>query len=884
MSVWRHLTRGLRGLTRRTAVDHEVDDEVRHYFEEATADLIARGRSPEEARRATRLELGTVSRVSEEVRTYGWENVVGHAVADLRYGARRLRATPGFTAIAVLTLAIGIGGTTAIVSAVDPILFEPLPYPQPNRIVSVLELHADSIGSPSGGTFAMYRRFAERSRALDSIAVFKPWQPAVTGVDQPERLAGQRVSAAYFHVLGVAPAIGRDFDPGDDRVHGPNVTVLGDALWRRHFGADPTIIGRQIKLDDDLFTVIGVMPAAFENVLASQAGLWALMQYDASLPSPQGREWGHHLRTIGRLRSGVRVEDAARELNAIGRAAVAELHPDTYDPNTLFSAVPLKNELTRGVRPALLVILGAVTVVMLIACGNVTNLLLARGVQRRGEFALRAALGAGRRRLTRQLLTESLLLAALGGAGGLAVAGAGVRALVALVPPGLPRAGAISINPAMFGFGLVVTTLIGLAVGLVPALQAAHSDPQSGLAHGSRHTGSHVGARRVLVVAEIALALVLLVSSGLLLRSMQRLFAVPIGFDASNLLTLQVQETGHRFREDAARYQFWSAALEAVRRVPGATAVGFTSQLPFSGDRDEYGARFPATPTRPAHTLGVFRYAVSPGYLEAMQIPLVRGRLLDEHDGLDAPLVAVISESAANQAFHGVDPIGQQLRIGGALDAPPFTIVGVVGDVKQLSLMLTDAGAVYHTMAQGRWVDSVASLVVRARGDAASLAPAIRQAIWSVDRDQPVARVATMERLLAASAAERRFALMLFEAFAIAALILATAGIYGVLAGSVAERRREIGVRSALGATRSQIVALVLRQGLTMTAIGVGVGFAGAVLATQALMTLLFGISRLDPATYAGVIVLLFAASALACWMPAWRAARVDPSITLRAE
>jgi putative ABC transport system permease protein len=882
VALWRQLTHGLRALTHQTAADQDVGDEVDHYFEEATAALIARGLSPDEARRAVRLELGNMTTVSEQVRGYGWERVVLTALADLRYGARRLRAAPGFTAIIVLTLAIGIGGTTAIFSAVNPVLFEPLPYPDAGRVSTILELRRD--GGRSGGTFGMYRGLAERNRSFETIAVLKPWQPTMTGADQPERFEGQRVSASYFQVLGVAPTAGRDFEPSDDRFHGPNVVILSDALWRRRFFGDRTIVGRKITLDDDLYTVVGVMPGGFENVLAPSAALWAPLQYDPSVPA-QGREWGHHLRTIGRLRPGVRFDDASREINVLGRAVLNERHPETYDLNTQFAVTSLHHEQVRGVKPALLAILGAVMVVLVIACVNVTNLLLARGVQRRGEFALRAALGAGRGRLVRQLLTESLLLAAMGGLVGMAVALLGVRALVALTPPGLPRAGAIRVDASVFAFGLGVTTLIGLAFGVIPALQAAGSDPRGDLQHGPWHTvGGHRRTRRALVVAEVALALVLLVSSGLLLRSLERLFAVPIGFDSSHLLTMQVQESGHRFHRDDARYQFFAQALEVVRRVPGVTAAAFTSQLPLSGDRDEYGAHFEASPTQPAGTYGVFRYAVSPGYLKTMRIPLLRGRMLDERDAAGAPLVALISESVVNGRFRGADPIGQRLRIGGSPDAPPHTIVGVVGDVKQMSLALTESDAVYHPTAQGRWVDNVMTLVVRTRGDAAASAPAVRQAVWSVDKDQPVVRVSTMDDLLAASAAERRFALILFEAFALAALVLAAAGIYGVLAGSVAERTREIGVRSALGASRGNILAIVLREGLSLTGLGAAIGLAGAAVASQAIASLLFGVSPLDAATYVGVIVLMGGVSIIACGVPAWRAARIDPATTLRAE
>jgi putative ABC transport system permease protein len=882
MSMWRQLTRGLRGLFRPAAADGEVREEVEHYLREATDDLVSRGLSPDDARRTVRLELGTAAGVGEEARRYGWERTIGALAGDLRYAVRQLRSDPGFTAVTVLTLALGLGATTAIFSAVNPILFKPLPYPDAGRVSAILELQRD--GGHSGGTFGMYQSLAHRNRSFDAIAVFKPWQPTVTGTQQPERLEGQRVSAAFFRVLGVGPIAGRDFEPSDDRFKGPNVVILSDALWRRRFDADRGIVGRAITLDDSLFTVVGVMPAGFENVLGPAVALWAPLQYDPTLPA-QGREWGHHLRTIGRLRPGVGIAEASGEIDRLGRAVVNELKPSTYDPQTQFAVALLQDELTRGVRPALLAIVAAVVLVLVIACVNVTNLLLGRGVRRRGEFALRAALGAGSGRLVRQLLAESLLLAAIGGAVGMAVAWLGVRALVALTPPDLPRAAAIGVDASVFAFGLGITTLMGLAFGVMPALQAARRDPRGDLSHGSRHTaGGHRRLRRALVVAEVALALVLLVSSGLLLRSLERLFAVPIGFDPSHLLTLQVQESGHRFIEDPARYRFFADALEAVRHVPGVAAAAFTSQLPLSGDRDEYGATFEATPTRPAETYGVFRYAVSPGYLETMRIPLLRGRLLDERDGAGAPLAAVISESVWKGRFHGADPIGERLRIGGSPTAPPFTIVGVVGDVKQLSLALNQSDAVYHPAVQGRWVDTVTSFVVRTHGDAAAMAPAIRAAIWSIDPDQPVVRVSTVADLVTVSAAERRFALLLFQAFALSALVLAAAGIYGVLSGSVVERTREIGVRAALGASRSAIVALVARQALSMTALGLVFGLAGAAAAAQAIAAMLFGVSPLDPLTYLGVVALLTAMSAVACAVPAWRAARVDPAITLRSE
>lgn len=876
MSLWRQFARGLRALTHRAATDRDVTDEVGDYLEHATAAHQARGLSPEAALRAARLELGNVTGVREQIRGYGWENALASPFADLRHAARRLRLAPGFTAITTLTLALGLGATTAIFSAVNPILFQSLPYPNAGRVVAILETRSD--GGRNPGTFGMYHAFVERAQSFEAIAVLKPWQPTLSGADQPERLEGQRVSASYLQVLGVPPIIGRDFQPSDDRLNGPKVVILSDALWRRRFGGDRAILGRTITLDDDGYSVIGVMPPGFDNVVASSAELWAPLQYDMSI----GPAWGHHLRTLGRLRPGVDVDRASLEIRSLGQSVIREQHPETYDPNAQFLVTSLQGELTRGVRPALRAILGAVLLVLVIACVNVTNLLLARGVQRRGEFALRAALGAGPGRLIRQLLTESLLLAAVGGVVGMAVATLGVRELVAVSPPGLPRVGAIRVDGTMFVFALAITTLIGLAFGVVPALQAARSDPHQDLQHGTRRTvGGHRGTRGALVIAEVGLALVLLVSSGLLLRSLERLFAIPSGFDASRLLTMQVQTVGHRFDDDSATRRFYAQVLAAVRQVPGVTDAALTSQLPLSSDDDEYGAHFEAGPTQRAETYDVFRYAVSPGYVETMHIPLRRGRLLDERDGVDAPLVVLISESLAHSRFPGGDPIGQQLHIG---STGPYTIVGVVGDVKQMSLALSQPDAVYTTSSQWGFPDRAMSLVVRGRGDVAALARAVRQAVWSVDKDQPVVRVATMDHLLDLSAAERRFALILFEAFALAALVLAAAGIYGVLSGTVAERTREIGVRAALGASRQDILSLVMRQGMTLTGLGIAIGLVGAVAATQAIVAMLFGVSRLDPATYLGVVLLLALVAVLASGIPAWRAARVDPATVLRAE
>jgi putative ABC transport system permease protein len=883
MSLWRQLTRGLRALTNRATADQDAADEVEHFFEETRAALEADGLSPDEARRTARLELGDTLVVREQIRASGWEHLVETLLTDLRYGARRLRASPGFAIVSVVTLALGIGASTAIFAAVNPVLFEPLPYPNAGRITMIWDTGRD--GARNDVTFGTYRELVERSRSFDAIAVMRPWQPTLIGSAEPERLDGQRVSAGYFRALGVSPTLGRDFEPADDQLNGPQVVILSHALWQRRFNSDPTMLGRHITLDDQSYTVIGVMPADFENVLLPSAQLWSPLQYDLSLP-PQGREWGHHLRMVGRLEADVRIERAAEELDSIAQTTVSEFsRPRWASLENGFTVDRLQDDIVRAVRPALVAVLGAVMLLLLIAGVNVTNLVLARSAQRRNEFAMRVALGAARPRLLRQLITEGLLLAALGGGLGMVVVIGGVPLLVALSPAELPRASVIAVDGAVFACALGLTTLIGLVVGIVPALHEFRDDsPPELQQHLRRSVGGRKRTRGALVIAQVALAVVLTVSAGLLLRSLQRMFAVDPGFDAAHLLTMQVQTSGRRFWDADTTHRFFAAALDAVRKVPLVSAAALTSQLPLSGDQDLYGVRAESRPIQQADgDRGTFRYAVSPNYFETLDIPLIRGRLLEARDVAGAPLAVVINESFARRRFPGQDAIGQRVHVG--LDSGPwYTIVGIVRDVKQMSLGASQEDAVYMTTTQWHFADNPQWLVVRAGADPASLAPAIREAIWSVDKDQPIVRIATMDDLLAATAADRRFALILFGVFGVVAVLLAAIGIYGLLSGSVTERTREIGVRSALGATRARIVGIVVRQGMMLTGCGVAIGLIGAVATSGALVTLLFGVSRLDPVAYLSVVALLGSVSAIACWIPAWRAACVDPAITLRAE
>ncbi|MCI0415374.1 ABC transporter permease [bacterium] len=870
MSVWRQLKLGFRTLTSRTRVDQEISEELRHYLEESKQAHIARGLSVEEAERTVR-QFGSAASLHEQVRSYGWENIVEAFFSDLRIACRQLRALPIITTVAVLTIALGIGITTAIFGSINPILFESLPYPHATQIVTISEFTND--GARIDGTFGMFRALTERSQSFDAIAAYKPWHPTMTGTGPAERFNGQRVGAAYFDVFGTAPFLGRSFRTSEDRMNGPNVILISWNLWQRRFHAEEAIQGRVIRLDDTNFEIIGVMPKDFEDVLAPAAEIWSPLQYDMS----QGRAWGHHLRTIGRLRTGITYDQATGETNRIARDVLREQRPETYGEQIKLVVKSLQKDITSAVRPALLSIMGAAVLVLLIACVNVTNLLLTRSVQRQGEFAMRAALGAGRARIIRQLLTESLLLAFLGGAAGLVVAFFGVQAVIGLSPPGLPRASAIAIDRSVFVFALTITTLIGLFIGVIPARQTARSDVRHHLQN-ARATGfGNSRIREALVVGEVALALVLLVSSGLLWRSLNRLFAIDPGFDSANVLTMQI------FDDGSEGQRFFEQTIESVRQIPGVASAALTSQLPLSGDLDEYGVHFQATPDRASQSYGCFRYSVSPGYIETMGIPLRHGRSFHENDRSNAPFVALISESLAKLRFQQSDPTGHRLRIG-PTNGPPYTIVGVVADVKQMSLAANESFAVYIPAQQWQFKDQTMSLVIRAQRDAATLAPVVRAAVGSIDPDQPIVRVATMDELLAASASERRFALILFQTFALAALLLAAAGIYGVLAGTVAQRTREIGVRSALGASRRDIVVLIVRKGITLTGLGVAIGFLTATVVTQGIVAILFQISRLDPPTYFAVVALLFSVAIVASGLPAWRASRIDPAITLRAE
>jgi len=882
MWLWHQISQGLATLFGRARTDQDLAEEMSHFLAEAEADLMAGGATRAEARRAVRLQHGDGLPAREMVRAYGWETGVEALITDVRLTVRRLRRSPGFTAVVVLTLGLGVGTATAIFSAVSPVLFTPLAYPDADRVLSIAGRSAD--GAPFPIAFGTYLELSTRSQAFEALSVFKPWQPTVTGAAEPEQLDAQLVTAGYFDVLGVGPVLGRGFEASADRPGGIDVVILSDDLWRRRFAADPGVVGQTVLLDAEAYVVVGVMPADFENATAPRAEAWSLLQYDPLVVSFDTREWGNHLDMVVRVRLALGVDGARRELQSIAeRPDPAFARPDHASLATGLLVRRLRDAATAGSRPAMLVLLGAVALLLVIACANLTILLLARGSRRRGELAMRVALGADRGRLLRYLLTESLVLAGMGGAVGIVVARFGLAGLVALSPPSLPRIEGVGLDGAALGFALGITTIVGVIFGLAPAMARTGEElTQSVRDAGRGSVGRNRAARRALVVTEVAMAVVLLIGAGLLLRSSQRLFSIPTGFDASGKIVMQVHATGLE-RGDAVTHQFFDRALDAVRDVPGVTSAAMTSQLPLSGDIDGYGITLDEPGQEQLLVASGYRYAVADGYFETMGITLLRGRALERQDEGGAPPVAVVSESLAVRLFPGGDPLGRRIGVGDP-SLPPFTIVGVVGDVKQESLGTDDADAVYVTPQQWHWADRVRWIVVKADSDPMALAPAIRQAVWSVDNNQPIVRTQSLADLVQRSEAQRRFVLTVLMAFALSALTLAGVGLYGVLAGTVTERMREMGVRAALGASQENILALVVGQGMTLTAIGVTVGLVGAAAASTALTSLLFGVSRLDPTTYVGVVVLLTLVSAVACLIPAVRAARVDPLTTLRAD
>ncbi len=807
------------------------------------------------------------------------ESMMRTFLADLRHGARLLRRAPGFALLSTASLALAIGATTAVFSVLDPLLLRSLPYPHAERVITVWEQEQN--GSPSNVGWPTYRDFAEGATTLEHAAAIGFWQPTLTEGDEPERLDGARVSWPFFQVLGVHPALGRDFAPSDDVPANNALVILSHDLWERRFGADPKIVGGTISLNGSPYTVAGVMPKGFEDVFTPTARLWRVLGYDESLS--YACRTCRHLRMVARLKPGVTKAEAEADLDRLSAVMVAE-HPSDYAAAGV-QVVPAQAWMTEKLRPILYAVAGAVALLLLLAVANVAGLQITRMLRREGEFAVRTALGARRARLAQQLLTEGTLVAALGGAAGLVVAVVAVRILRARLPASLPRLDAIHVDFAAAGVAAGITLLLGLLVGLAPLLAWRQREALESIRSGTRIAGA--GRRRLragLVAAEIALAVTLLQGTGLLSRTLVELLSADLGFAPSHLITMEVQSTGPRYGTDAAIYANHERMRDVVGAVPGVTSVALASQLPLHGEFDRYGIQAQDKPlANPELAPSADRYAVSGDYLATMRIPIVRGRGFSPAELRDSlPAVAIVSQALARRIWPGEDPVGKRVRLGDP-NGPWREVVGIAGDVRHTALDDPVRQQIY--LPERQWFSEGGMvLVARTRGDPADLAPLVRQAARSVDPTQPVLRVTTMDALVSGSVAQRSLALILFGAFAAVALLMAAAGIYGALAGAVAERTREIGVRLALGASPGGLLRGVVADAGRLALLGVAIGAAGAIGVGRLLRGLLYGVAAADPGTLAAVGAVLALVALAACLVPARRASSVDPVRALRAE
>ncbi|HZT61202.1 MAG TPA: ABC transporter permease [Pyrinomonadaceae bacterium] len=800
---------------------------------------------------------------------------------DLRFGVRVLSKSPGFTAVAILVTALGVGANTAIFSVVNAVLLRPLPFEHSEQLVQAMRLNVRKGTTSSAHSFPDFADMRAQADAFESFAAYTDADAALTGTGAPERVNGVNASADLFKVLRVNPQRGRLFAPDDEQPGGAPVVVITDGAWRRRFGADPQVVGRQVTLDGKAKTIVGVLPADFQFPFINTTP-----EYFAPL-DPKGdmekQRGANFLDELGRLKDGVTAAQAEAQLRAVA-AGLEKQYPDD-DEGRSMSLVSAQEQLVGNLRTTLLVLLGAVGFVLLVACANVANLQLARASGRGREMAIRTALGAGRWRIVRQLVTESLLLALAGGALGLVLAVWGVALISSLVPADVPRFKEAGLDPSVLAFTLAASVLTGVAFGIAPALQASRVDLGESLKEGGR--GATAGrarsrVRSLLIVSEVALSVVLLVGAGLLVRSFVNLRNTNPGFDPRGVLAASVSLPELKYSKDEQLRQFYGQALERIRAVPGVESVGAIMPLPLSDNGINVtftveGQPDPGPGARPIAGARV----VTPDYLRVMNIPVLRGRGFDEHDGASAPQVLLVNETLARQLFPGEDPIGKRLDVG--LNNVKGEVVGVVRDVRSRGLE-KEAGLEFYVPYEQVPFDSM-QLVVRAKGgDPAALAPAVRAAVQEIDKDVPLYQVQPMGQLVADSVARQRFSMTLLAAFAGLAMVLAAVGIFSVMSFLVAQRTHEIGVRVALGAQGRDILSMVVRYGMTLALAGVAAGLVGAFALTRLMSGLLYNVSPTDPATFAVISALLLLVAFAACLVPARRATKVDPMVALRYE
>jgi predicted permease len=876
--------RRLRMRMRGARFDRDLQDEMRLHIELRKQEQMREGLSPENAQAAARRTFGNETLLREASGdAWGWRGFEQFG-QDLRYGARALWRTPGFTAVAAIALALGIGANTAIFSLVDAVLLRPLAYRDASRLVTVLHRGTDPVAPGN------YNDWRAQSRSFEAMGAAEYWSPNLTGGDRPEHLTGLHVTQSLLPLLGIEPLLGRVFVAGEDRKGFEHEAILSHGLWQRRFGGDPNVLGRPVLLDGEAYTVVGVMPAAFKFApfWATRAELWAPMAFGDRMDA----RGGNSLRIFARLRPGVALAEARADIATV-TARLEQRYPGT---NRRVVVTPLKENVAGKIETPLLMLLGAGGFVLLIACANVAHMLLARTSERQKEIAVRTALGAGRNRVIAQFLTENLLLAALGAAAGLVLALWGTKALVILSPAYIPRVETVGIDIRAMLFLIGATVLTALVFGLAPAMQAAVGSLSGALKEGGRGGGDGVRSNRLrsfLVASEFALAFMLLIGAGLMIRSFVALQSLDPGFNPRNVLSMVVSVAGTKEAEANRRAGFYRELVERVGAAPGVISASGINHLPLAGDMWGYSFRIEGRPKpRPGEApTAVYRVAM-PGYFETMRLPLRRGRAIAAGDDAHAPGVVMINERAAKEYWPGEDPIGKRITFDGDKNnALWLTIIGVTADAKQLDWAADPYPEVYLAALQtGDFLGAAGShsayitLVVRTAGNPSTLAPAVKDIVWSIDKNLPISEVFTMEHVVAQANAQPRFEMLLLVVFAGVALVLAAVGIYGVMSYAVSRRTREIGIRISLGASRGEVLRMVVRQGMGQALAGTAAGVAGALLLSQAMAKMLYGVRATDPITFGGVAILLGSVALLATCVPARKATQVEPMVALRNE
>lgn len=870
----------------RGRLDRDLSEEMRAHLDEKAAALEAGGMPAEEARREARLQFGSPLRWREESRDAWGSRWLDALFQDLRFAARTLRKSPGFTAIVIATLAIGIGANTAIFSVVYAVLLKPLPYANPDRLASVFQANPQQKIPADAFSYASFTECRDHNGVFSRMAAYNAHDLVLTGAGEPAEVHTVVVTPETFALLGVKPLIGRALVPQDGARGAAAVVVLSENLWRSRFGANRAIVGRSISLDKRAFTVVGVMPASFRFPLDAKSGdIWIPVIQDPVFgPLLSAGAAARFLITVARLKPAVSMKQAQADMDATA-ARLAKEFPAANSGWTI-RVEPLQQEITGNTRSALLVLLGAVLLVLLIACANIANLLLARATSRAREIGVRIALGAGRARIARQLLTESALLGLLGGVAGIAVAYWGVSALGDMLPADLPRVQALHVDGWVLLFAIVLSGVATVIFGLAPALFAADSSLPASLkesAGRSGEAGRRRRARSLLAAAEIALAMVLLVAAGLLIRSFAALTSVYPGFNAQHVVTAEIDLPRYQYSKPEQWVAFGNELLTKIQAQPGLRDSAIGAPLPIADGFAGISFVIVGNPPLPPGTLQQVHYAmVSPRYFHVMDVPLLRGRFFSEHDSSMAPRVAIISEAFARRYFPDQDPLGRQLSFGFLSKSVPWEIVGVAGDVRDVALSKQPDPILYAPFDQSPLWGAV--LAVRTSLGAPSAAAAIRHATHQIDRNLPVTKVETLPDAISASVAQPRFRTLLLGLFGAIALALAVVGIFGVMSYSVARRTREIGLRMALGATPGGVLRMILGDSLKLVVVGLTAGIAAAFALTRLLSSMLFAVRPSDPLTFIAVAAALTVVALLACSIPARRASRVDPAVALREE